>query len=125
MVATSCIPRLTPQQFYERIMAEYRMRVLNGRTPLDADPAHAISAIVAGVVSLRQRQEASPLDGPTIKQELLSLGSPNTDLSDWYWLPGPPIDPLQGDAINGPPPPNDLELFGDGGLVNVPRLLGL
>ena len=82
------------------------------------------SAIVAGVVSLMQRKSAARVDGPIIKQALLSMGAPNTSVSHWYWL-----DPLRtnlvGDAVNGLTIPSDIELFGDGGLIDVPTLLGL
>lgn len=81
------------------------------------------SAIVAGVVALMQRQSAARIGGPAIKQSLLDMGGPNTDISYWYWLGGNPTN-LRLDAINGGAP-NAISLFGGGGLINARALLGL
>jgi hypothetical protein len=82
------------------------------------------SALVAGVCALIQRQNtAGRLSGPTVKSRLIS-GAPNLDLSAWHWLSNP-LTPLRRDAVNGSPVPTATDLFGLGGLVNVPAALGI
>ena len=79
------------------------------------------SAIVAGVVALMQRKHIERQSGIDIKSMLIEDG-PNLDVSHWYWLSGEEGSDLKSDGINGDSP-NPVELFGAGGLVNIPRLL--
>ena len=82
------------------------------------------AAIVAGIVTLMKRQNgAGPLLGPEVKGRF-TVGAPNINVAHWYWLKAGRTE-LTVDAVNGLPQPSETDLFGEGGLVNVPNLLGI
>ena len=85
------------------------------------------SSIVAGVVALMQRQSATRIGGPAIKQRLMNPGgsTPNLDISGWYWLDPAHPGVLEVDGINGPDAPAEVMQFGSGGLINLRKLLNL
>lgn len=49
-MADACIPRKTPKEFYDSIIAQYRSEVLMGNAVLDTDPMHVIASVMAGVL---------------------------------------------------------------------------
>lgn len=80
------------------------------------------AALVAGVCALMQRQSQQRIAGTDLKTALVQ--TPNFSPNGWHWLEGG-ANQLQADAINGGAPAGNPALFGAGGLVDAPALLGI